>query len=427
MTEANADRQATVGEVFAIPEFRALWFARCLSLIGDQLARVALAILAFDQTGSPALTALTYALTYLPAVVSGPLLSGLADRYPRRAVMIAADLARGILVLGLALPHLPLAVVATLIVAVILLDAPFNAARLATLPLILEGDRYPVGLGFTQMAQQAVQLLGFGVGGVIVAALGTHVAFIVDAGTFALSALLIRVFIMPRPAALTTADASQSLRRSASATIRSLWDNAPLRYLILLSWVYGFFVVPEGLAAPYVAHIGEGTSAVGFFMAAAPTANVAGTFLITRFIPPGRRSRYIAPLAVLCGVPLIAFAASPNLLISILLLGIHGLLTGYLAVVMPAVVRLIPEARRGQGIGVVSSGMLTAQGLGLLLSGLVADMIGSGGSIAVFAGAGTAVALGASIGWARAVARVERGQAASGETADPDQGLADAR
>jgi len=93
MTEPNEDRQATVGEVFAIPEFRALWFARCLSLIGDQLARVALAILAFDQTGSPALTALTYALTYLPAVVSGPLLSGLADRYPRRAVMIAADLA----------------------------------------------------------------------------------------------------------------------------------------------------------------------------------------------------------------------------------------------------------------------------------------------------------------------------------------------
>src|SRR5262245_51548455 len=79
----------------SIVEFRALWLAYAQSIVGDQLARVALSILVFNRTGSPAWTAITYALTFLPALVAGVLLSGLADRHPRREVMMGADLARG--------------------------------------------------------------------------------------------------------------------------------------------------------------------------------------------------------------------------------------------------------------------------------------------------------------------------------------------
>jgi len=55
-----------------------------LSIIGDQLAKVALSILVFQRTSSTLLTALTYGLSYLPWVIGGPLLSTLADRLPRR-------------------------------------------------------------------------------------------------------------------------------------------------------------------------------------------------------------------------------------------------------------------------------------------------------------------------------------------------------
>src|SRR5919198_2565848 len=79
------------GEVLGVAEFRALWAAELFSILGDQLARVALALLVFQRTSSAALSALTYALTFAPAVLGGALLSGLADRYPRRRVLAVTD------------------------------------------------------------------------------------------------------------------------------------------------------------------------------------------------------------------------------------------------------------------------------------------------------------------------------------------------
>lgn len=81
-------RRAGFLEVLAVREFRALWAAELLSITGDQLARVGLAVLVFARTSSASLTALTYALTFLPALLGGVLLGGLADRFPRRGVMI---------------------------------------------------------------------------------------------------------------------------------------------------------------------------------------------------------------------------------------------------------------------------------------------------------------------------------------------------
>ena len=79
-----AEHQASYREVFAVGEFRALWSAQVLSYAGDQFAQVAIAILVYDRTGSAFFTALAYALTYLPPIIGGPLLSGLADLFPRR-------------------------------------------------------------------------------------------------------------------------------------------------------------------------------------------------------------------------------------------------------------------------------------------------------------------------------------------------------
>src|SRR2546423_7006657 len=89
-------------------EFRALWLAEALSVFGDQVARVALALLVYAQTDSAALTALTYALTFVPAVLGGFLLSGLADRYPRRSVIVVTDVLRAGLAAAMAIPGMPL-------------------------------------------------------------------------------------------------------------------------------------------------------------------------------------------------------------------------------------------------------------------------------------------------------------------------------
>ncbi len=81
------------------------------SLVGDQLARVALSVLVFTQTGSGLLTAGVYALTYLPSLLGSILLGSLADRMPRRALLVTGDLVRAVLLAVMALPGVPLGVV----------------------------------------------------------------------------------------------------------------------------------------------------------------------------------------------------------------------------------------------------------------------------------------------------------------------------
>src|SRR4051794_39898944 len=95
-------------QVFRVPEFRVLWIADLFSVVGDQLARVALAVLVFGRPGSPMWAAVTYALTFLPALLGGVLLGGLADRFRRREVLVVTDVLRAVLIGVMAIPDLPL-------------------------------------------------------------------------------------------------------------------------------------------------------------------------------------------------------------------------------------------------------------------------------------------------------------------------------
>jgi len=107
-----------------IREFRLLWLADAQSLLGDQLARVALSVLVYDRTGSGLVTAAVYALTFLPALAGSVLLGPLADRLPRRALLIGGDLVRATLLAALALPALSVPVLSILLVVAVLVGTP---------------------------------------------------------------------------------------------------------------------------------------------------------------------------------------------------------------------------------------------------------------------------------------------------------------
>jgi len=395
---------ATFREVFGVGEFRALWSAELLSITGDQLARVALSVLVFQRTNSAGLTALTYALTYLPDLVGGPLLSGLADRFPRRTVMVSADLARAVLVACMAIPGVPIVLIAVLLVAARLCNSPFSAAQAATLPLVLAEDRYVIGQTIRQITLQSAQLVGFAGGGAVVALLGTSRALAIDAATFLVSAVLIRAGVNHRPAPPSgTEDGTFSMLRQLRAGARIIWWDRRLRTLVGLAWLAGFGIVPEGLAVPYAASIGEGTLAVGLLLAAHPAGIVVGAFLLGRLVDPPRRQRLIGPFAVLALVPLIAFAFQPGLHAALGLLFLSGTFTAYQVTASATFISLVPDSGRGQAFGLAGSGLIAAQGLGLVAGGVLVTSLGSAATaIAVAGAAGTLVALPAAAAWTRA-------------------------
>jgi MFS family permease len=190
--------------VFALSEFRALWGAQLASVVGDQLARVALTILVYDRTSSALLAAVTFMLSVVPVFIGGVTLAGLADRFPRRRVMIACDLFRCALVVVMALPGVPLALLVVLLAVVTLVSAPFTAARAAIYPDLLAGDKYVAGTAITLTTNQFAQVVGFALSGAAVALLGTRTSLVVDAATFALSAIIVTWWVRPRPAPVAT-------------------------------------------------------------------------------------------------------------------------------------------------------------------------------------------------------------------------------
>jgi MFS family permease len=392
------ERRATFRDVLTVPEFRAIWLAQAQSLVGDQLARVALSVLVFDRTGSPALTALVYALTFVPAILGGILLSGMADRLPRRDLMVGCDLVRAVLVGAMALPVVPLPVVCCLLVLAVLAGQPFLAAEAALLPDILSGERYVVGSGLRMFTSQTAQLAGFAGGGLAVALVGARGGLAIDAGTFVVSAVLIRLLVHHRgaPATRVTSGRRRSTLGDAGAAVRFIWADRRLRTLAAIGWLASFHVVPEALAAPYAAALGGGAREVGLLMAAPPAGTAIGVLLILR-LRAETRVRLLGPLAFLSAVPMVLCGLQPGLAASLALWVLLGVLAAYQVQAAASFVGLLPDERRGRVLGLVSSGMVAGQGLGIIGFGVIGQHVSAASAIAIAgliaAGLGLALAI----------------------------------
>jgi Major Facilitator Superfamily len=173
----------------------------------------------FRRTDSAFLTALTYALTYLPPIAGGSLLSGLADLFPRR-VMIACDLIRMVTVGLMAVRGVPFRALCTLLFCTVLLSAPFSSARSALIPDIPSESQLAIGSAVGNITHQTSQIIGFVSGAAVVATIGSYRTLGIDAGTFGISALIVLIAVKRRPAAARTRRRTRTRsagRRSPSA------------------------------------------------------------------------------------------------------------------------------------------------------------------------------------------------------------------
>jgi hypothetical protein len=216
-----------------------------------------------------------------------------------------------------------------------------------------------------------------------------------DALTFVLSAMLIRFGVANRPAA-----GAGHTDKGTAAAIASIVTNPHRRALVLLAWLVGWYVVPEGLAAPYADQLGLGAAAVGVLMAADPLGSVLGAWLFTRFVPSRTRSRLTGVLAVASGVPLMLSLLRPGLPVTVMLWGLSGAFsTAYLLQTQADFVRATPDAERGRSIGVAASGIVAGQGFAVLVGGMLADLwdpataVAIAGSVGAVLTAAVAVAL----------------------------------
>ena len=414
-----APARATFRDVFAIAEYRALWVAQMLSVTGDQLARVALTILVYDGTRSSLLAAVTFAASVIPTFVGGLTLSGLADRLPRRQVMVGADLASGVLVVAMAVPGAPLAVLIIMLVAVTMIGALFLAARSATYPEILDGDRYAIGSAITMTTSLSAQVVGFAAGGFMVAFLGVRVSLIVDAATFGASALIVRTCVRARPVPPARPLTAQQRPAGAGkprrgrhrkpgplagilAGLRLVFGSRALRTPMLFGWLCAFYELPSGVATPLATAVGGGAVTIGLILAAQAFGSAAGVLGFSRLVNAAQRARWTGPLAIAASVSLLPFAADPGLIAVLLLLAASGALSCYQIAANAAFVQATPAEQRSQAFGIAQGGISLGQGIAIIIAGAAAEHASPSLVIAVAGGIGALCAAALALTTARA-------------------------
>jgi MFS family permease len=372
------DHPVTFRELFSVREYRALYASLLVNWLGDYLSRAAITVLVYQQSKSVVLSAAAFAVSFLPWVIGGTLLSALAERYPYRSVLIVTDLFRMVMIALLLIPHLPIPLMLVLVFVASLGTPPTQSARSALMPMVVGRDKLPMALAINATTSQAAQVVGYLAGATLAAVLSPRIALSIDVATFAVSATLVALGVHHRPAARDRAQRTHLLRESGEG-FRLVFGQQTLRSITIMMFVLTMFaVVPEGLAAAWAAQGNPDDASrgldQGLIMAAGPIGFVVGGVLISRLAGTARRNRMIRPLAVASALVLIPAMAGPPAPIVAILVAVSGICQGGLSPTLNGkFVLILPHGFRARAFGVVQGGMQLSQFAAVIITGLLAD------------------------------------------------------
>lgn len=181
-------------------DFRNLWIAEVVSLLGDWFNTIALYKLVSDLTGSPFALGAVFIFKMLPLGLASPLAGLLVDRLNRRRVMIVSDLVRAVLVLGFLLvdtaAEVPLLYV--LITLQVVVGSVFQPARSASLPNVTSSRELLTANTLSAATWSTMLAIGAALGGVATELLGTSAVFLIDSGTYLVSAAFVVRTVIPQ-------------------------------------------------------------------------------------------------------------------------------------------------------------------------------------------------------------------------------------
>lgn len=299
------------------PHLRNLWLGQVVSQLGDWFNSIALYSLLYELTGSATSIALVLVLQMLPAMLVSPVAGVVIDRFDRRAIMIAADLVRGVVVLGLLLVRTPGTVWIAYVVLALAVSATgfFEPAKSATIPSVVAREDLITANALSTGTWSVMLAAGASIGGLVSAAFGRDTTFVLNALSFFASAYFIARVTVPDRAAPAAGAGFQpfvdgfrylAAHRdvAAMALIKAGW--AIVGGAILILTVFGQRVFPVA---------GSPDAGTGILFAARGVGALAGSWLVTHIAMKSsdRLIRLVWPAYLLAGAFYAMLGVSPTI------------------------------------------------------------------------------------------------------------------
>lgn len=204
--------------------YRRLWIGSVISFMGDWFNLIALYTLVMALTGSPLAIGAIFLAKMLPWALSAPIAGLIVDRFNRRRLMIGADCARGVIVLGFLLvqeaSHLPL--LYALIALEITAGAVYPPAKSASIPNITSPRELYTANALSSASWSAMLAIGAALGGFTVEWLGIEAVFIIDSVTYFIAAWFVYRTVIPQE---TDGTGKESIFKTAFAEIWDGWQH----------------------------------------------------------------------------------------------------------------------------------------------------------------------------------------------------------
>jgi MFS family permease len=354
--------------VLAIREARALIGSSAASQIGDWLYNAALLGYVFSATHSAGWVGAATIGRLLPYVLLAPFGGAIADRYPRRTVLLVGDLLRLLLMLVLAAVVAGDGPVALVIGLAALSSAAGSAeqpAALALLPRLVGERRLGPANALLHTVQDLGVVVGPAIGAVLLAISSASVAFLANAGTFAISALLIATLPRQRASAAHERDAAPGVLAGVR-TARITPFVVPLFLLVaMVEFTYGAQTVQLVVYAEEA--LGLGTGGYGVLLAASGAGGLISALVNGQLATSTRLTLVVVGAGALACCTQFVYAGSDVLVVAVVATVIGGAGLVSCEVVAETV---LARVVRGDTLGRVA-GLFTASSIAAMVGGAV--------------------------------------------------------
>ncbi|MEV3869771.1 MFS transporter [Streptomyces sp. NPDC049906] len=378
--------KATYGQVFAVAQFRAVFAGRLLGVTSDTLRAVALAVLVYDRTGSPLLTAVTMTINFLPQAAGGLFLAAMADRFTPRTLISTGYALQCAVGLLLAMGHLPVAASLILVAGVACLTPVTTGATARVLAEALTGDTYVLGRSLSYIVAVSAQMVGMAAGGTLVVWLGVERTMLVTAGAHLVAAAISRLFLSPARAPRASAPATGGgsiMRRTLRGNAALVASPGVLKLIMVQCLPAAYLAAAGSLLIPYSAHRGFSPQQTGVLLAATSVGMLIGDVVIGRAFAPATRERLVLPLLLVMGTPSLTLALDLPYPAVAAAYVVTGTGSAYLLGLQRRFLEAVPAELQGQGFALLNTTTMSIQGVGPLVFGVVAEFVPVGVAIAL--------------------------------------------